>query len=1176
MSDTPTPPRDQRWQLVYLGLVVLVGGGLAWYFWLSGPKRDPVAAALANTRGIGLMEQFEYAAAVTEFEQVVKLDPDWLPGKINLGIALLNTADTQQGPANLKRALDLFAEVLKKEPKNAHAHYSSGMIHLYKGNLEPAAQHFTAVTEIDPNDPHGWYHRGLTHPDKDTSPEAKRYYRKALDLNPAFNAARYAVAQHRFEYDLEKSKALFAEQKALIDATWETEYKLVYTDMGRYAECIGKPARTQPSTGPMPVFQTDGAFAAKLADGVRWAQDADLDDLGRAVQARFGATLVQLDYDGDGKPDLLLLSAVVRGGKLADVLLRNDGLGKFTDVTDAVGLGQGPASLGCAVADFDNDGRSDLVLTGATGARLFRNQAGTTFTEMTAAAGLDKLPGVFLGAGWVDLDQDSDLDLLLARYATTPALALARLQGGQGDTGGGLVAFANTGAALPVDPQTKASPGLTCQFKPLTEPAALQVTGPVVTFLASDLDADKDLDLLVFVDGAAPVVILNDRLLRFQRGAGLPVEANDWIGGLVLDLNHDEQSDLLLLPAGKKPVLLLSQRDTPAEGLTDRFVAGATDAPPLRQAQATDLDRDGWADVVALSQGGAAVLLHNDGTNRLVTRAGTLGTQARDLQSVAVVDLSGEPDVLCRTAEGLQAWRNQGNGNRTLRLALTGRRDPGEHSRTNADGIGCRVTAHAGSLTTSVENTTLSAGLGQSRMPLALGLGKAGTADVVRIRWPDGVPQAELDLAAGEVRRLVEKNRKGTSCPVLLTWDGTRYTFLTDFLGGGALGEMGADGSVRPPRPEESVKIEPGRLVPRNGRYALKIAEPMDEVLYLDHLRLDVIDHPAAVAVHPDERFATSGPQPSQELLAFRARFLPRRAVDQRGRDVTATLAQRDGRRVDGYRQRAWLGFTEEHFVELDFGDQLAKLPADQRLYLVLAGWIDYPYPESIYAAEQAGVAMLPPLLEKLGADGKWQTVGDIGFPAGLPRVMTVAVSGLAGSASCRLRLRTNLVIGWDHVYLAPVVPTPQVRSLAVAGATLAQRGFMQEITPRGGPTSYDDDRTDTVAVTRWRGRLTRTGDVTELLARPDDRFVLCGPGDEIVVEFDATQLPPLAEGHVRSFVLRTFGYCKDTSPFTRTGGSVEPLPFRAMKSYPPAAGELAPAQQEADRRRWHTRPAGR
>jgi hypothetical protein len=116
------------------------------------------------------------------------------------------------------------------------------------------------------------------------------------------------------------------------------------------------------------------------------------------------------------------------------------------------------------------------------------------------------------------------------------------------------------------------------------------------------------------------------------------------------------------------------------------------------------------------------------------------------------------------------------------------------------------------------------------------------------------------------------------------------------------------------------------------------------------------------------------------------------------------------------------------------------------------------------------------------------------------------------------------------------------------------------------------------VAVTSWRGRLTRTGDVTELLKQSDDRFVICGPGDEITVRFDARQLPPMLQGWERSFVLRTWGWCKDASPFTLTGGSVDPLPFRAMKSYPAGAessGALADRQAE-DRRRWHVRPAGK
>jgi hypothetical protein len=91
------------------------------------------------------------------------------------------------------------------------------------------------------------------------------------------------------------------------------------------------------------------------------------------------------------------------------------------------------------------------------------------------------------------------------------------------------------------------------------------------------------------------------------------------------------------------------------------------------------------------------------------------------------------------------------------------------------------------------------------------------------------------------------------------------------------------------------------------------------------------------------------------------------------------------------------------------------------------------------------------------------------------------------------------------------------------------------------------------------------------LLRETDDRFVLCGPGDEVTVRFDARNLPPLPEGWRRSFVLRSWGFCKDTSPLTVTGGEVEPLPWRAMKTFPPAEKEPDRAEY---RRRWNTRPA--
>ena len=223
-----------------------------------------------------------------------------------------------------------------------------------------------------------------------------------------------------------------------------------------------------------------------------------------------------------------------------------------------------------------------------------------------------------------------------------------------------------------------------------------------------------------------------------------------------------------------------------------------------------------------------------------------------------------------------------------------------------------------------------------------------------------------------------------------------------------------------------------------------------------------------------------------------------------------------------------------------------------------------------------AAVPTLWPVLEEWTAAG-WVHLADLGIPAGLPKTMTRPLPELAGRAPGRLRIRSNVQVYWDRIALGVPEAVPATRSLPVSRATLAHRGFLQEVTPARGsrhPVEYREDRLEVVSVTKWLGRLTRTGDVTPLLAAADDRFVLCGPGDEVTAEFDA-DLPPPPAGFVRTFVLRADGYCKDTSPFTKTGGQVGPLPYRGMASYPDGATAPPAAQAEYDRR-WNTRAAGR
>ncbi len=277
---TATPSARSVW-LFWVFLILVIGAGLAgWFFLRPGAWVDSSAALTANDEGIGLMEQLRYAEAVEAFERVTTLAPNWLPGQINLGIALLNLASEENKEDNLNRAVALFQQVLKKDPRNPHAHYCLGMIWYYEGKVAEAYPEFQAVTAVDPHDAFSWMRCGLTHPDGPDSPASKECFEKALRLDPALNAARHNLAHHPFQRDEERTLKLLAESKALEEAHWETAgAKLVYTEMGPYAEVIGRPPPAAvPGPGPLPRIEQTRAFQVTLAAETRWAEKDDLGD----------------------------------------------------------------------------------------------------------------------------------------------------------------------------------------------------------------------------------------------------------------------------------------------------------------------------------------------------------------------------------------------------------------------------------------------------------------------------------------------------------------------------------------------------------------------------------------------------------------------------------------------------------------------------------------------------------------------------------------------------------------------------------------------------------------------------------------------------------------------------------------------------------------------------------
>ncbi len=690
--------------------------------------------------------------------------------------------------------------------------------------------------------------------------------------------------------------------------------------------------------------------------------------------------------------------------------------------------------------------------------------------------------------------------------------------------------------------------------------------------------------------------MFNDRLGRFHEVAiQMPPIVQQVSGILATDFDSDGRTDLVAACSSGRVLACrnITERTT-AEGTQPTFESWPINAVNWRHAQAIDLDFDGLPDLLGLpastNKPGEMLLpawARNDG-NRFREEALSLQLASPGLEGLMAVDLVGDPlpDVLViRPGEAPALARNLGNGQRWLVLQLGGHwRVKPELMRTNSHAIGTRVLVEGQGLHVTYDHTTPETGLSQSIAPVVLGLGQHDQAALIHLRWPDGVMQCELNVAANQKLELAENNRKTGSCPVLFTWNGSRFVCIGDFLGGGGLGYLIAPGVYSQPDRDESMTVTALQLQPTDGVFRLSVTEPMDEVAYLDHLRLDVVDRPPGVSATPDERFAPQGPRPTGELLAWRTAIQPARATDLEGRDMTETLRHWDRRTVDTFRKReGWIGYAQEHGIVLDFGDRLSRFGPSDRLVLCLAGWVEYPYSQTNYAAATAGALLNPPAIERRRDDGTWTMIEQhAGYPAGMPRMMTVDLTGKLSGQNCIIRIKTNMECYYDQAFIIKrdrdAETSLRVRALPVARARLGYRGYTREISPDGKqPLIYDYDYVDPAPLASFRGKLTRHGDVTRLLEADDDQLCLIGPGDEVQIEFPASDLPPPPSGWTRSYVVRGIGYCKDADPFTATSDSTLPLPWRGMPAFPFGRAVKRPHDPAYDSylRAYQTRPAG-
>lgn len=1193
----------------------------------------------AHLQGLGAMERYEYRKAADFFRDVHERAPGWIAGSINLAIALLNQTGQQAEAtktrgggspptSNFDAALALLDEVLARDPNNLNAHYCRGLILEFLGveHTPKAHQDFRFVTEHDPDDAHAWYHVGATLPSGDDPsqpagpPEAEQLiaiYQKALDRNPYLVTALFKLqAAYSWARKHDKQNELLARWRKLNPKTNPAgpgdTAEAFYGESGKYARVINPfgPGKGPTETSPAPRFDAPAAVKVALGEGERWVKAEDftgpLAVLGRA-RVRFGATVATFDADGDGRADLFLAAAVKTPTGVRDALLINKGDNTFLDVSGAWGLPADRPSLAAAAADFDADRHIDLFLSGPSGYRLLRNVGGKRFDDVTEKAGIGKATALGVAARWLDLDQDGDLDLYVLNH--TDLAHAADAFSGKSVPGAANAAFRNDGKPPAIKgppeenwapiatapPDLAAREGLSLKLTPW--PDAQGLVGPPAPYsalAALDADADGDLDLVLAAEGQPLVLILNDRLGVFHsQPTGSAVNLEPVSGLLVADFDKDGQADLVVVNARGQTAVWRNATDPGKSPRTVAWESWPLDARAWRTAAAADLDLDTWTDLVGLPGSSDMPVVQwarNDG-QKLTGQPLAVGPVLHDVKTLcgfALADLAGDPlpdALLLADSAPPQVARNLGNGNHWLALDLGGKwKTSFDRMRTNPHGLGTRITLEGQGLLATYEHTTPVAGPAQSIGPVVLGLGRSPSAELIRLRWPDGTMQCELNQTADVKLALAEFNRKTGSCPVLFTWNGSRFVCLGDFLGGGGLGYLVAPGVYGQPDRDESVAIAENQLAPVGGVFRLSVTEPMDEVAYLDRLQLVAVDRPPGVSVTPDERFAPEGTRPTGEVIAWTTAVAPEHSTDLKGRDVTRALATFDRETVDDFRRLdGWVGYAEEHGIVLDFGNRLARFGPTDRLALVLSGWVEYPYSQTNYAAATAGVALRTPAVERRNEDGTWTVIEpNAGYPAGLPRTTTLDLTGKLTGPRCVLRLRTNMECYWDQAFVAvrdrAAEASLRQTTLPVARAALGHRGCSREVSPDGKqPLLYDYDYIDPSPLALMAGRLTRYGDVRPLLLDDDDQLCLVGPGDEVRLEFDGHHLPALAPGWTRSYVLKAVGYCKDADPFTADSDRVEPLPWRGMPPYPFARDVARPADSPYRRylELFQTRPAG-
>jgi tetratricopeptide (TPR) repeat protein len=1077
----------------------------------TAQARYDAEAIRLNNRGVALMSQQLTQRAADAFSEAFKRDPQMVQAAINEGIALLMLQQLDAAKKALEQAIAM-------DPNRAQAWYNLGLAQRQGNEMDSALASFQRAAAIDPRDVDSLYFEGVCYEEMKQYDKAIAILEKALAINPLHASAEFVLARSlQRTGDIAGARDHFKIFQHLSSARISTPIGLSYGEQGHYSTAtpVEMPEVVQRTMIPVHLV------AQPMASGAA----------SMAFTTTGGACM--MDATGDGHMDLVLMQS----GAQAIRILHNLGAGKFHDLdTSAMGLNAGGHGVACAVGDYDGDGLNDLAVALDDRVLLFRNLGHGQFKDVTAESRI--LPrNRPTGITFVDYDHDGDLDLFLTGTSLN-----------QGDAPN--VLWRNNGNGT---------------FTEQTQPTGLGGSEKTEAALLTDFNNDHAVDLITTGDQPSPLIYVNPREGRFPTqplyaDAKLP----STVGIATFDFNKDGWMDVAVTHAGAPGLTLWRNIEGPNH-VGRRFervtlpLSGALRGWGLTPI---DIDNDGWIDLAAIvdTRAGPQVCVfrnRGDGSFEDVSHAlGLDNIRFTAPQGLIAADVEGDgaADLIVTQANAAPVLlRNVGaNKNHFVRLDLTGVAD-------NKTALGVKVEVFANGLWQKWELPGASGYQTQAPSQILVGLGQAPGIDLLRILWPTGVLQDEIDLPQQEVLTMKEADRRGSSCPVLFVWDGHKYKFVTDVIGAAVVGHWFTPTRRNIPNPGEWVKVDGADAALANGRISVRFMEPMEEVNYIDQLRMVAVDHPASVEVNPDERFLDNPPFAPGRVVASANARLPVGAWDGNGRDVLDQLSRRDHVFASGFTPLPYDGFANLHALTLDMGDIEHNAP----LRLIMTGYVNYFSATSLYAAWQVGLKEIPPYVEAQLPAGAWQRVtGDAGFPAGQERTIVVDLTGKLPAGTRRIRLMTNLQIYWDQVLIDQSADAPaRTTEVPLATATLRFFGYPKQIDLASpGDLDYDFNLISlTGPFQHERGSYTHFGDVTPLLKEIDDRFAVFGSGEGIAAEFDASKLPALPPGWKRDYFFYANGFVKDMDWWDASPFTVAQMPFHGMSAYPYSNPEKYP-----------------